>query len=865
MRVISRAGEHNTDMIYLNRSTSKIPAWQLLSAVGVLLFVAIGVISLLKSANTIPPATGFDAGASGSNAGTTAPSSIEKIPEDLKNPALQYAGVFEDGWLSESPTFTLSQPIESNALIIRGMVPDLGTTGFVTQLQASVDNQLVGGENLGVGNFELALPLPTGSGQRRIQLTFSEKQLLANGDGRPVGALLHFIGFETRHDLTAKLPSDITESGISLGYGWYLPEETNGTAYRWVNNQAELTIAAPDTDDPQALHLELEPGPGLDLKPFELKFLNFANNIVAQRTITGRQTLKILLPTESGASTVYKLKVDGGGKTIAGEKRILNFRVFHAKLGMPAPDIATLKDGLALGTGWYDPETVRGKTFRWVNNDAELSITAPATQSTPLSLEVEPGPGLSNKPFDLQLLSATGSFIAKASVTSHEQIKFKLPTPPGKTESFKLHVEGGGKTTTGETRILNFRVFNVSMGSPSGPDIVPPRAILPEAANLEIGENWYAAERHEGTLYRWVNNDAELVVRMPQTGKAPVLVLELESGPGLDRKPFVIQARNNAGGMITQADAKEAGVVNLALPFAPGQTEAIKLHVDGGGRQIPNENRILNFRVFKARLSRPVDLTVRRNLLKTGMYEDGWVTTKAAFQIPQLKTPALLTVRGVIPMLADKNYTTEVRLLVDNKEIAKKTFVPGDFELQAPPPAGAGNRSVSLFFSKSQVLPGEDQRLVGGLLRYVGFDAPANPDATADPGKEITLPANGVTFGEGWYPVEVQQTVPFRWVSNNAELRLTPPTDGQRALNLTLEPGPGVGSKPFELLLLDANKKIISTVTVRGKETIRFAVPMITGKGKTLYYLRVREGGQATPNDFRTLNFRVFKIEWSKP
>ena len=419
--------------------------------------------------------------------------------------------------------------------------------------------------------------------------------------------------------------------------------------------------------------------------------------------------------------------------------------------------------------------------------------------------------------------------------------------------------------TTGETRILNFRVFNVSMGYLSGPDIVPPRAVLPEAANLEIGENWYGTENNDGQLYRWVNNDAELLVRMPQKSKSLVLVLELESGPGLDQKPFVIQARNAAGAVIAQANAKESGFVNLALPFMPGQAEAIKLHVDGGGRQISNERRILNFRVFKARLSKPVDVFARRNLLKTGMYEDGWVTSRSVFQIPQLKNPSTLTVRGVIPMLADKKYSTEVRLLVNDQEIAKKTLLPGDFELQATPPVGAGNRRVSLLFSKSQVLPGEDQRLVAGLLRYVGFDAPAKPDAMSEPGKEIPLPTDGITLGGGWYPVEAQQDALFRWVNNNAELRLTPPTNGRWALSLTVEPGPGVGSQPFELRLLDTEKKLLGTVTVRGKETIRVTLPVITEKASALYFLQVKEGGKATPNDLRILNFRVFKIEWSKP
>ncbi|NOT60458.1 MAG: hypothetical protein HOP19_09565, partial [Acidobacteria bacterium] len=458
-------------MTYLIRSISKMPAWLIGVALGALLFVAIGAATLFRSANNTNSAASINK-PSESKAGAAAPFKIENIPDDLRNPDLQYAGIFEDGWLSDAPFLGLTQPAEANALVIRGMVSSSENLAFFTQLQATIDNHLIGGKNLGVGNFELVLPIPKGTGLRRIQLAFSDTQPLAADDGRSVAALLQYIGFETKPGFAEKLPSDVTESGVSLGRGWYLPEESNGAIYRWVNNQAEFTISPPEEDEPQALYLELEPGPGLDLKPFELKFLDFSNHTLAKHTVNGRQTLKVVLPVEPGVTTAYKLNVEGGGKTIANERRILNFRVFRAKLGAPAPDIATLKGGLTFGSGWYEPETIRGKTFRWVNNDAELSVTMPATQPDPLVLELETGPGLSNKPFELQLLSSEGKLIAKAPISSREQIKLKLPTAAANTETFKLHVEGGGQTTTGESRILNFRVFSASLGMPRRPDVV---------------------------------------------------------------------------------------------------------------------------------------------------------------------------------------------------------------------------------------------------------------------------------------------------------------------------------------------------------------------------------------------------------
>jgi hypothetical protein len=120
-----------------------------------------------------------------------------------------------------------------------------------------------------------------------------------------------------------------------------------------------------------------------------------------------------------------------------------------------APDIVPLGSGLRLGSGWYPLETYAGETFRWVNNDAELSVE-PAAAGT-LALELEPGPGLGTRPFDLQVLDASGHAVETVPVSHRQMVRVHL-----RTGTYRLHVGGGGQPCPGDWRILNVRVFRIT-------------------------------------------------------------------------------------------------------------------------------------------------------------------------------------------------------------------------------------------------------------------------------------------------------------------------------------------------------------------------------------------------------------------
>ncbi len=130
------------------------------------------------------------------------PALLSSFPNDLLHPELEYCGVYEDGWVSESASCTLLAPAAATNLVVRGVVPGIDEA-FRTRLRVLLDGREVYSEELKPGEFKVRCPEPTTPGLHRIELLFSKTQQLPGGDGRPVAALLSAVGFEARAPLTA--------------------------------------------------------------------------------------------------------------------------------------------------------------------------------------------------------------------------------------------------------------------------------------------------------------------------------------------------------------------------------------------------------------------------------------------------------------------------------------------------------------------------------------------------------------------------------------------------------------------------------------------------------------------------------------
>src|SRR5262249_43049055 len=143
----------------------------------------------------------------------------------------------------------------------------------------------------------------------------------------------------------------------------------------------------------------------------------------ARGLVECRQLIHLTMPLPAGQLARLHLHSVGGGMPSPFDPRILNFQVLQccwvdqmeAVVDESRPehfhfwaedvyilakkDIVTPEMGLRFGRGWHGFERWDGEPFRWVGNDAGLSIILPSASAPILSLEVEPGPGVETRPF----------------------------------------------------------------------------------------------------------------------------------------------------------------------------------------------------------------------------------------------------------------------------------------------------------------------------------------------------------------------------------------------------------------------------------------------------------------------------------
>ena len=311
-------------------------------------------------------------------------------------------------------------------------------------------------------------------------------------------------------------------SGITFGAGWFaLERHSHEEVFRWAENDAEVVISQP-TGLLRPLLLDLEPGPGVARRTFRLQVLDAAGSVAAEIPIHTRSTLVIDLPrgtrllrlraldgglpitddprilnfrifrcawtaqhqhtvdTETWGLTVYpQLRPAGTLITNPTVRKTLRFyretrsipgtflalarhKVRARKLAVAVEegeDVFQLRSGIRPGEGWCPLEHCMGETFRWVRKNARITVQCPNQAPAKLLLQVEPGPGVNYRPFELMVRDQHAEIVAGVLVRGLEMVELPLPLRPGEIQSFWLTLEGGDRPAPGDTRILNFRVF----------------------------------------------------------------------------------------------------------------------------------------------------------------------------------------------------------------------------------------------------------------------------------------------------------------------------------------------------------------------------------------------------------------------
>jgi len=121
--------------------------------------------------------------------GLAAPARVRRFPADLRDPSLEYSGIYEDGWVAERSFVTLRAG-DAGRLVIRADV----LRRAQPSLQVLVDGRTVLSKRVAAGSLEVNVPVSASRTRRRVELVWDGATRLSAPDLRPVAALLEFVG-----------------------------------------------------------------------------------------------------------------------------------------------------------------------------------------------------------------------------------------------------------------------------------------------------------------------------------------------------------------------------------------------------------------------------------------------------------------------------------------------------------------------------------------------------------------------------------------------------------------------------------------------------------------------------------------------
>ena len=77
--------------------------------------------------------------------------------------------------------------------------------------------------------------------------------------------------------------------------------------------------------------------------------------------------------------------------------------------------------------------------------------------------------------------------------------------------------------------------------------------------------------------------------------------------------------------------------------------------------------------------------------------------------------------KGSVPQIKDQNFSSTLKLSINAREVVQQKIGLGTFEVKVPVLALPGRQRVDIAFTNNQQLPGEDGRITGGKIDFIGF------------------------------------------------------------------------------------------------------------------------------------------------
>jgi hypothetical protein len=577
----------------------------------------------------------------------------------------------------------------------------------------------------------------------------------------------------------------------------------DGVAFRWIGPDARLRVTAPP-GAPANLVMEVEPGPGVQYKPFELHLCDELGQTVVRARILGRQLMCAVLPLAPGQSTCLMCRTPEGGYQPPEVIPVLNYRILYCGWDTNSPpgpdhtncvgnlncavydvglldpdDVAQPEDGISFGRGFYPAGTWEGERMRWVAQEAVLVLRPPVGVSGCLTLIIEDGPSLKEKPLVLEVFDEENTLLARAVTEARQRVDLELPVQAERTDRFFLRVRNE-IMPLGEDKNywLCYRVLHCewsaqdAAGHPSGAGLsrqadmvncaiqdvgaVYPNDVASSGDGIRFGRGFFHPETWQGERMRWVAQSAVLVVCPPE--QAHYLSLLLEDSPVVKEKPLVLEVQDEDGTPLARAVLEGRHCVQLAVPLRPGQTRRLVLWVRN---QIDADYRLC-YRVLRCE----------------------WTAT-----------------------------------------VASESFSHH----------GQNNWNCT--------------------TQEIGLLAP----------NDVAAENCGIRFGRGFRDPEGYQGEYFRWARDGSVLHLTAPANTTQALTLDVEPGPALGCESFVLEVRDRSGQLLARGPVEGRQRVYLSLSLGDGETRPVFLHAVANTSVRNRNTWHGLDFKVLRCDWGPP
>ena len=390
---------------------------------------------------------------------------------------------------------------------------------------------------------------------------------------------------------------------------------------------------------------------------------------------------------------------------------------------------------------------------------------------------------------------------------------------------------------------LNAREGTFRVGN-DGLRVLESNDIAAEVGPVKLGAGWFHRELSGEEPFRWVNNDAELI--LTPSGEERILVLDVEPGPGVAMGTFLLELQDSAGNRISDVRVKRRTVVTFTLPTAAElartmaagadgrgrasghaamrdtvqasspETIRVRLHTRNGGERIATDTRTLNFRLFSCRLEAPSALA-----RLTAAEAEAPASVRGAASRRSRLGRGLRLAREIWR----GNPNAEIRLPMSRDRLSRLRLRQDD---------------SGISFS-AQALRGRSGGGIGGELLPVGMRA---------------------VWGAGWLPTEYFAGETFRWMGLRASVIWILPPDPPPVFVLEVEPGPAVGFKACQLEIRNQWDEVMSTHPLEGRT--RIEIPTDGLRGPLVTSLCLTGGGpsQTAHGDPRFLALRFLGCTW---